>query len=622
MKVKLSGILLTLAVVVGLVVLCPTRDRGVVDGDEQKAVGLIAEVAPALTVAQASASVARASVGCSTNQTLTSRGTLSYVVTTVEPVEKSMRLAIEATGAKILTHLSGNEVLVEAAPSLRQQLSTVEGVSGVRPRLPEGKVAPELREFLTTGVSEAEVTIVSLDATDVERLRQTVVSNGGELLTGCLNGETSFRAKVPAAFVTALAERGEVQWLERFERPHLMNDVAVNPAAMNVRPVWTDLGLNGAGQIVTTSDSGISTTTNEEGVAVINHPDLVNQVVGFKVVDKCVDRDVIGHGTHTAGSIVGDGTASTDEIRGTAWGAKLYAWFCSKGDGSVYTPTNIVDLLQPDPESFTAHIHSASWGSSVRGKYTDECQQFDTYLWKHPDYLPVISAGNDGRSGSGTIGSPAAAKNVLAVGATQNLRRGFDGGWGNGDPTQTAVYSSRGPCQTGRIKPDIAAPGSGVLSTRSLGVDYDYGIYDDYYAYDSGTSMACPLTAGAVTLVRQWLVEKMGFEDTDEKRPTAALMKAVITGGAKGTLTPNNEQGWGRVDLAETLFPSNRAVKLIDRIPFKEGTNFVYVVETTNAAPIDVQLVWIDHPGTSLINDLDLITWNPFALRRRSRRFT
>ena len=574
--------------------------------------------APAATAAQPQvASAVVSGLSIASNQTATARGTKPVVVTCTERVQKPVLQAIASAGGRTVGALSPTSVLVEADEAVRARLAGDGRFESVAELLPSDKVSAGLAAAVASGAEELEVAIVTLAAEDKETVRARVLAAGGEMLKGCLNARDSLRAKISADAVARLASCGDVRWMESFVRPHLMNDMAVEPSAMNVRSVWQSAdapeGLSGAGQIVTTSDSGIDT-----GNVKTMHKDLADRVVGIKVVPGCDKTDVNGHGTHTAGSIVGTGAMSDGQIRGTAWGASLYAWFCGGPGGSVYMPDELSDLLQPDPAHYPAFIHSASWGSDMAGAYTTECRELDEYCWSHPDYLPVFAAGNAGEGGRRTIGSPAAAKNVLAVGATQNARQGSFGGVGpyplcpSGDPRLTTSYSSRGPCGDGRIKPDIAAPGSGILSTRSTGVDYGYGIYNDYYAYDCGTSMACPLTAGAVALLREWLMRRAEF--TDATPPSAALMKAVITGGARGAATPDNDQGWGRVDLAETICPSNRAVKLVDRIPFAANAEFHYVIETTNAAPLEVQLAWIDYPGEAagvkssarLVNDLDL----------------
>jgi subtilisin family serine protease len=170
----------------------------------------------------------------------------------------------------------------------------------------------------------------------------------------------------------------------------------------------------------------------------------------------------------------------------------------------------------------------------------------------------------------------------------------------------------------GRIKPDICAPGTWIVSTCSTQVT------NTPYGFMSGTSMATPLVAGSAALVRQWLVERRGYAF---RPPTAALMKAILTGGARdmsanagvdcGGAAPNGAQGWGRIALEDTLYPSNRSVRLVDRIPFAQGETYAYRVATTNDAPLDVQLVWTDYPGVEsdnktpvLVNDLDLSVSN------------
>ena len=546
------------------------------------------------------------------NQTATVRGTKPYVLASEEPFQKPLRLVAESLGARTLGVLSANELLIEATAETRARLAADGRFSSVSEFLPSSKIAAPLAAAINAGAKTVEAAVITLTAEDRLAVKARIESRGGEILKGCLDDDDSFRARMPAELVAELSGYGDVRWMEVFTRPHLMNDVAVEPITMNIRSIWKSgsnpLGLSGDGQSVSTSDSGIDT-----GDTRTMHADLADRVQDIKVVSGCNVTDVNGHGTHTAGSIVGNGKMSDGKIRGTAWGAHLYAWFCGGTDGYVYTPSSLDELFRNNGD-WSAYIHSASWGSSTAGEYTSRCVKMDQYVWQHPDFLPVYAAGNDGDYGIGTIGDPAVAKNVLAVGATQNWREGYDGGWGNGDPTQIAPFSSRGPCQDGRIKPDVSSPGVGVLSTRSHGVNYSYGIYDDYYAYDTGTSMATPLTAGSVALIREWLTTKGGFEDVDGYRPTAALMKAVIMGGAKDCLVPNNNFGAGRTDIAETLCPSDRALKLVDRIPYKAGEKITWLFEVTNSAPLDVQLVWVDYPGSAsgsqtssrLVNNLDL----------------
>ena len=544
-----------------------------------------------------------------TNQTLSVRGTKPYVLSSEVRFQTSLRRAAEALGARTVGALSAHRLLIEATPAVRARLAADGRFSSVDEYLPTSKLAPRLLKALKAGQNFVEVALVTLSDEDRLPTIARVTAAGGEILTGCLNCRNSFRARLSAAQVVDLAGRGEVRWMEPFVRPQIMNDLAAEPAAMNLRSVRETHGFTGAGQYVSTSDTGVD----------LEHLDLKDQVVGHRVVAGCSETDVNGHGTHTAGSIAGTGAMSASRvegaIRGAGYGAKLWAWFCGVGDRGILTPGRPEDLFRPDQEHYPTFIHSASWGSTCPGEYTDSCAKYDQFVWENADFLPVFSAGNEGDR-QNTIGSPASAKNVLTVGATQNVRQGTFGSSGlpSGEPEKTAGYSSRGPCADGRIKPDLATPGSGVLSTRSHGVSYSYGIYDEYYAYDCGTSMACPLAAGAVAVVREWLMSSEGGGFTEDLPPTSALMKAIVTGGAKDAPTPNMDQGWGRMDVAETLFPDQaRAVKLVDRIPFEEGQEFYYVVETTNAAPLDVQLAWVDYPADvgeqkspRLVNDLDL----------------
>ena len=469
------------------------------------------------------------------------------------------------------------------------------------------------------------LTIVPEAGEDVFALASDIEAAGGEVtaIVGLRDGFPRLRVKaIEADGVRALAEISGAKWLETYERPRLFNNVAVSNTLMNVDAVRPggerSLVLTGSGQVITTSDSGIDT-----GDLATMHADLAPNVLGFAGVydgtqyaNYIYTYDNTGHGTHTAGSLVGTGECSDGEIKGVACGAKLWAWFCGGKDGYMYIPENYTDLFLAGDYlgSTNAYIHSASWGGSTN-EYNSISQAIDSWCWKHPDFLPVFAVGNGGQDNA--ICCEAVAKNTLAVGATESYRP--DKGVYADDPDALAYFSARGPMPDGRIKPDICAPGTYILSTRSSkSTANGWGVYDDNYYYNGGTSMATPLVAGTAALVREWLVDRCGWTN---RAPSSALMKAILTGGATrlGESFPNKDFGWGRVNLAGAIAPTNgTSVALRDYIPF--GVNIetaVYRFTVTNTAPFDVQLCYVDYPADpeeaeekALVIDLDLVVSN------------
>jgi hypothetical protein len=281
-------------------------------------------------------------------------------------------------------------------------------------------------------------------------------------------------------------------------------------------------------------------------------------------------------------------------------------------------------------------------------------------VWNNKDFLILFSAGNDGvdADGNGVIdpismGSPATAKNCITVGASENNRPngstptpGVNGNWGIGPPfssdhvsddaTGMAAFSSRGPCLDGRVKPDIVAPGTNIVSTRSsvatLPLWGQGGLAGTDYTFSGGTSMSTPLAAGAATLVRE-------FYTNVPITPSAALIKATLLNGAfdmspgqYGTGSdqeipapprPNNVEGWGRVDLETSIFPTApKTLRYADiTTSLDTGESRIYNFTVGNGTiPLKATLVWSDYPGSTiagggLVNDLDLILIDPSSSR-------
>ena len=488
-------------------------------------------------------------------------------------------------------------------------------------RLPE-KMSRRLAELLATNPETVEVTVAPMSPGDLPALAAFVREHGGTVIADTPAQERLLRARMSPSVVSKLMSRDDVRRLEPFVRPRLLNDVATG--IIGVREVWNTHGLTGKGQLVSISDSGLDT-----GDPSTVMEDFRGRVRAIRPAMRgCVKEDKNGHGTHTAGSFVGNGALSSGLYKGVAYESDIWVWAFLTSAGQIAF-NSYGAMFWTGDEAQPSYIHSASWGGDV-DEYTADSVAIDEWLWEHPEVLVVFSAGNDGPS-KHMIAVQAGSKNVLAVGATENCRPELSSYRSYADnPSQMFNQSSRGPMCDGRIKPDICAPGTMILSTRTTQVAYTNTIgwlsyeTNSNYTYNSGTSMATPLVAGSAALVRQWLVERRGYAF---RPPTAALMKAILLGGAHdmsadsradcGGPAPNGVQGWGRISLEETLYPSNRSVKLVDRIPFAQGSTYTYRVATTNAVPLDVQLVWTDYPGVetdnealALINDLDLSVSN------------
>ncbi|MDO5317148.1 MAG: S8 family serine peptidase [bacterium] len=548
------------------------------------------------------------------------RGTVTFVVVSELPVSKIVRDRASACGARVLGFMPVNSLIVEASAKTLKRLEDDAFFAAAYELDPKDKVQEHVRDLAAANPERVDVTVLPLMATDVGPLKDFVGEKGGTVIPES-GGRGVLRARISASVVDELAKRGDVRWIEHYVPASLQNNVAVKPGLMNVQPVWKTHGLTGRGQFLTCADSGL-----DSGDPMTVMDDFRGRIVSIRQTSSTtLKKDVFGHGTHVAGSLVGTGERSNGEIRGVAHGARLWVW------GSATTSRDLIfpdwtELFQPDTNVCPAFVHSESWGYEDSSFYTVQCQSVDAWLWEHPGHLVVFSAGNKGAAG--TISDPSGAKNVLSVGATESLRPGTSYGYHADNVSQIADFSARGPMRDGRIKPDICAPGTMILSTRTreipsnLTVGWESYAANTNYTYNGGTSMAAPLVAGAAALVREWLVERRGFTN---ELPTAALMKAILMGGAHdmsadmgadcGGAAPNNRQGWGRIDLGETLYPSNLTVRLFDRVPFSQGSEVVFRVTVTNGAPLDVQLVWLDYPSDplarqALVNDLDLVVSN------------
>ncbi|NJL28711.1 MAG: S8 family serine peptidase [Thermoanaerobaculia bacterium] len=328
------------------------------------------------------------------------------------------------------------------------------------------------------------------------------------------------------------------------------------------------------------------------------------------------------HGTHTSGTMAGDRNnvatptdpmfLSSDED-GMAPNAQiLFQDVGNDTTGCLTGTTGDLALMFQQAHSVGVRVHSNSWGSSTGGAYGSSDQEVDNALWELEDMIIFYSAGNNG-PGSNTIGSPGNAKNVVTVGAL-----------GSANSTTTASFSSRGPTDDGRLKPDIQAPGTSVLSAR--GDDNDSTPSCPTPASLSGTSMSTPTVAGGTGLLRQYFVD--GFYPTgartaaNTRNPLGSLMKAVLLNGTRNLSNmPSNADGWGRIFLDNNLFfnTGDRRLRVWSRandVGLTTGQMHTYTVVVPAGAEFRATVAWFDPTaalgaGVQLVNNLDLEVEGP-----------
>jgi hypothetical protein len=267
------------------------------------------------------------------------------------------------------------------------------------------------------------------------------------------------------------------------------------------------------------------------------------------------------------------------------------------------------------------------------GFYSDDCESVDDIAFLNPFYLICKSAGNDrgdyngsgpqemdgGADGYDCVGDMGNAKNILTVGAIDDIPSGYS------TPSSVVMssFSGWGPSDDGRIKPDIVANGIGLYSCFKTN-NTAYGTY-------SGTSMATPNACGSLMLLQQH------YNTLNSAFMRSATLKglAIHTADEAGTANgPDYRFGWGLLNTstAAQVISQRNQISQINEATLNNGGTYTLNVNSTGAEPMKVTLCWTDRKGTPtapllnpttlmLVNDLDLRvdgTYQPWVLNPAS----
>lgn len=558
-----------------------------------------------------------------------------------------------SSNVELISYIPNNAYLVRAGKdsisALREDLPFIQWSGAFKP---DFKIAPELR---LAADQEVTVTVQLLDGDSLQEDLQKLIWLSDQVISGPTRvlKYTNLRVRIRAERLADAAQLSSTLWIEPWREIELMDEVQSQIIAGNMAgnflsgPGYLDwLKSKGLAQtsdfVVDLADSGIDRGIIDPDLL---HPDFLDgagapriayaRYVGGPGRDGEAN-DTAGHGTIDA-SILGGYNAESrfpyvDE-RGYRFGLGVHP-FIRIGVTKIFDP----DFTQPDFVQMVdmmyrdgARISSNSWGANTN-VYSLDSQIYDALVRDAQPNNPgnqemciIFAAGNRGPGGN--ISSPATAKNVIAVGASENLRpAGTDGcrvgAEGADDMNSVAAFSSGGPVQDGRVKPDLLAPGTHVQGAQSQDPDFDaklicgprdYPPGQSLYTWSSGTSQATPAVAGAAALVRQY------FQQSTGNPPSPAMIKAYLlnsttylTGNRAADSLPSNNQGWGLLNLNRAFDGTPRI--LIDQTKLLSSTGQVYTVRgriSDPTKPFRVTLAWTDAPAQAVamnpaINNLDL----------------
>ena len=552
-----------------------------------------------------------------------------YILHTIGPIHPRWVTMLEQAGVELINYVPNYAYEVRMTPDTAERVEEFDFVDFIGIYQPGFKLADDLEPGIIRIRLLPGVSIESLDS-NVNILSVHEISDLGTFVTALVEDESTIHsiARMPEVYRISLPiteERpldemqtqtigGGLWYWDPDNDPTTafrLADGGEPPYAGNAGAYVNQLGYTGEGVTITIADSGIYP----------DHPDFQDRVIGgysFVEGESWIDLGTWGHGTHCAGSAAADTFHGTGQTvynnyysgQGMAPRAELFSVRVFNQDGANHFPEDRYEVLEAAAQNSDTYVHSNSYGAAGNSVYDLRASRFDKAVrdanrdtgFNQP-LVVTVSAGNSGPD-LNSISSPATAKNVIAVGASQHYSPNTRGG--SDDPGRVSLLSSRGWTNDNRIKPDLMAPGCEHVTSTMPGGGYDTKF---------GTSMSNPAVAGAAAVTVEWYEKHYGY------RPSPAMVKALLINTAvdldRSDNYPNQHVGWGMVNLVN-LIDSNAPFMLSDQTTLlTTGQINEYSIDVDSTfEPLKLTLVWTDQEASeddalTLKNDLNLEVVSP-----------
>ncbi len=378
----------------------------------------------------------------------------------------------------------------------------------------------------------------------------------------------------------------EIQKLSSENIPLYYTTFNINAAqTTGTSSLWTGglsgLNLNGESMTLGIWDGGAVRTSHQE------FGDRVTLADGIEFF---FSNSGTEHATHVAGTMIASGVSAPAKGMASAALLRSSDWNSDESEMTAFAAAGY--LVSNHSYGFSTNAQDG-WLNWRFGYYDETAEAWDEIAYTAPYYTIVKAAGNDGndgknssRNGYDLLEGAGTAKNVLVVGAVDDVLN-----YSGNSSVNLAFFSSTGPTDDGRIKPDIVGNGVDVHSTFSAG-NLDYESL-------SGTSMASPNVAGSLILLQQH------YNNLNSTFMRSATLRGLVIHSAKeagSTPGPDYKYGWGLLDAkaAADVISKNEESSLIEEHTLINGETFQKVVLADGLSPLVLTICWTDPKGTPL----------------------